>query len=93
MACEEVDGASSLWHMLLEELLESLHLQAVVDVGVGVKCWCHDGRLPPACCHEVLLAAHVVMRESGQLASLPTEVTLVPGHVQRAEEEQPIGNH
>ena len=79
--------------MLLDELLEPFHLEAVVDIRVRFKSWLHDRRIPPARGNGVLLVAHVVVGESGQLAALPAEVALVPGHVQRAEEDQPVGNH
>ena len=73
--------------VLLEEFLEGLHVQAVVDIGVPVEGRLMDGSVPPASGGGVLLVAHVVVRESGELAALPAEVALVPTHVQAAEEE------
>ena len=79
--------------MLLQELLETFHLEAVVNIWVRIKSRLHNSRVSPASCNGVPLVAHVVVGESGQLASLPAEVALVPGHVQRAKEDQPVGDH
>ena len=78
--------------MFLEESLESLDLQAVVDIGVPFERWLIQGACSPASGRGVLLIFHVVVRHARQLASLPAEVTLVPGHVQGAEEEQTVGD-
>ena len=79
--------------MLLVEFLETFHLEPVVDIWIGIERRLHDCRLSPAGRDGVLLVAHVIVRKSGQLATLPAEMTLIPSHVQRAEEEKTIGNH
>ena len=78
--------------MLLQELLETLHLKAVVDIRVPVEGSLVDGPISPAGGSGVLLVAHIVVGESGELAPLPAEVALVPTLVQAAEEEQSVGN-
>ncbi len=79
--------------MLFEELLESLLVQSVVHIGVPFKSWLEEGSVSPAGGAGVLLVAHIVVRQSGELASLPAEMSLVPGHVQGAKEEKAIGDH
>ena len=49
--------------------------------------------MSPACPNCILLVTHVVMRESRELASLPTEVTLIPTVVKASGEEKTVSNH
>ncbi len=79
--------------MLFEELLKSLLVQSVVHIGVPFKSWLEESSVSPARGAGVLLVAHIVVRQSGKLASLPAEMSLVPGHVQGAKEEKAIGDH
>ena len=79
--------------VLLKELLESLDLKTVVHVGVPVESGCVNHRVSPASTGRVLLVAHVVMRESWKLSSLPTEMTLVPSMVQGSKEEESVCDH
>ena len=79
--------------VLLEEPFESLQPETIVDIGVRFQGWRQDCTVPPACRGGILLVAHVVVRETRKLASLPTEVALIPTVVEAAGKEKPVHNH
>ena len=64
--------------VLLEELFEGFLVQSVVHIRVPLKSGLEESSVSPAGSGGVLLEAHVVVRQSWELASLPAEVTLVP---------------
>ena len=73
------------------EALEALKLETVVDIGVPLEGRTEESGVSPALGTEgVLLVLHIVVREAGKLATLPAEVTLVPGHVEWAKEEHSV---
>ena len=78
--------------VFLKELLESLLVESVVDIGVPLESRLIDRTVPPASRCRVLLVAHVIVVHPGELASFPAEVTLIPGHVEGAEEEKSVGD-
>jgi len=79
--------------VLLEESLDGLHVEAVVLVGVPFEGRRLQVLVSEASVSDELLDLHVVVRESGQLSSLPGEVADVEGVMEGSKEEQAVHNH
>ena len=73
--------------MLLDEFFESLQVETVIDIGVPVKGRSVEDSVSARGAHHELLILHIIVRESWKLSTLPTEMALIPTHVERAKEE------
>ena len=76
-----IDG-NILFHstlsVLLLESFEGLHMETVIDIWVPFESWLLKGGVSPASAHDILLILHIIVRQSGELATLPAEVALIP---------------
>jgi len=86
MNSKQDDDCSDLL-MLLDEFFESLQVDTVIDIGVPVEGRSVEDSVSASGAHQKLLILHIVVRESWELSTLPTEVALIPTHVEGAEEE------
>ena len=63
--------------MLFEEVLDVLHVEAVVDVWVPFECRHVKKFVSEGCSVQELLVLLIIVCESGQLSSLPRVVSYV----------------
>jgi hypothetical protein len=76
--------------VLLHEALQSLHVEAVVHVGVPFQSGRKKVLVAEASLCSELLVFHVVVGQSGQLAALPGEVAHVERLMDGPEEDQAV---
>ena len=76
--------------MLFHEAFDSLHVEAVVHVGVPLQSRSEEVFVTEADFSRVLLILHVAVGESWKFAALPAEVSNVETVVERAEENESI---
>ena len=76
--------------MLLHEVLEVSHVHAVVHVGIEFQSRSQKELITHACVVDEFLVLHIIVRQSGELSSLPGEMADVEGVMQGTKEEESV---
>ena len=79
--------------MLFHKPFYSLHVKAVVHVGVPLQSWCKQVLVAETDFGGVLLILHVAVRKSRQFASLPAKMAYIETVVERPEKYESVHNH
>ena len=78
--------------MLLHKSSDIFLVHEVVLILLPVKCWAIEHLVSPGSTTNVLLDLHIIVCQSGDLASLPGEVADVETVLDWDEEEEAVNN-